>query len=125
MSVYGKIKKFVIVDLETELQNLSPENKSLDIYIRIKHENAEKNNRYIVALYIEDPIFEKGYLITVNVFLPKELIDNNLLELNSFAECSSTSCSIEILGILDHFDRAYNGATQIHDNRCKKDVIKT
>lgn len=124
MSVYGKIKKFEILTLQKELQNLSPEDKSLDSYVRIKHKTAEEYGRYVVALHIEDPRYEKGSNTIVHTFLSKNLIDNDLLEINSHVECSSNLCYIEILGIVDYFDRAYNGATQIHDNRCKKDAIK-
>lgn len=123
MSLHGTIKKIEILNLETEIKNLSSEEKSIESYVRTKHETAEKYNRYIVVLYVEDPIFE-GSLIIVKVFLPKKLIDNNLLEIDSLVECSSNTCHIEILGILDHFDRAYNGATQIHDERYKKDVLE-
>ena len=122
MSVYGKIKKIEIITLQNELQSLNPEDISLEGYIRTKHETAEKYDRYVVALHIEDLIFE-GSLIIVKVFLPKGLIDNELLELDCIADCSSNSCSIEIMGVIDHFDRAYNGATQIHDNRNKKDMV--
>ena len=119
MSVYGNIKEFSVVTLEDELRELSKDDRSCESYIREKHRTAEDNGRYVVKLEVADPRFESVHLSQVSVFLPKGVIDNGLLELDSYVDCGSDSCHLKIAGVDDWFDRAGNGATQIHDNRSK------
>jgi len=118
MSVYGTIKNYKIITLESELNNLSNEDRGLISYITDKHLLAEKHDRYIIEFEVDDERF-KDKLSHVIVFVPKGVIDNSLIEKNTYIECGSSSCHLKIIGIDDWFDRAYNGASQIHDVRFK------
>lgn len=115
MSVFGKIKEYKVITLAEELKSLSEDDKACESYVITKHETAEKHGRYVVKLSVLGN--DSNELQFVTLFLPKALVDNNLIEKDTFIECSSDSCHLSIIGITDWFDRASNGATQIHDLR--------
>lgn len=117
MSVYGIIKKFEVITLEKDLSDLSADEKSLESYIRQKHKTASDNGRFVVRFEVSDNRFEKAQI--VSAFIPKGIIEHNLIEPNTYIECSSTSCNLKIVGVDDWYDRASNGQTQIYDARFK------
>lgn len=115
MSIFGFITNIQIVTLQDELDSLSPIDRGCESYVVQKHETAKSNDRYVVLLTInEGPIknIQQAF-----VFIPKGVIDNHLLELGTYVDCSGQSCTMEIFGVQETFDRACNGATQIHDIR--------
>ena len=57
------------------------------------------------------------------MFIPKGIIDNGLVDSDTYIDCSSSSCNLKIAGIEDWFDRASNGATMIHDTRHKSEGV--
>jgi len=117
MGIYGKIKKFKVVTLDDDLNALNPDEKSIAGYVKNKHETAEREGRYIVSIMVSDPRFKDDS--KVNVFLPKGIIDNNLIDVNTVIECDSDNCHLKIIGVDDWFSRAANGMTEIHDKRHK------
>lgn len=121
--IYGKIKTFKVVTLEADLQAMTPDDKGCESYIKTKHSLAETNGRYVVKIEVDDPRFN-DHNSFVNVFLPKGIIDNNLIDKETYIECSSTSCYLKIADVDDWFDRASNASTQIHDVRSKGAVGK-
>lgn len=122
MAVYGQIKEFKVVTLEDDLNAMTLDDKGCESYIKTKHETAEREGRYVVNFKVADPRFEKEHLSGVNVFVPKGIIDNNLIDTETYIECGSDSCHLKIVGVEDWFTRASNGMTQIHDKRYKDEV---
>lgn len=122
--IYGKIKNWKILTPQEEIRLLHFDEKGLKPYIQNVHQLAENNDRYIVKIKVNNP--EKKYTNfqhtigeSIKIFIPRGIIDNNLLEVNTNISCNSESCTIQIAGVEDYFDRVYNGATLIHDTRFK------
>lgn len=117
MSISGTILRWDVITLEFDLNDTNE--PALESYIRQKHKTAEENNRYVVRItYITDLTKEKDWK-TVCLFMPKIIIDRDMIQKGTALMCGSDSCHIEVVGINDWFDRASNGATQIHDKRFK------
>lgn len=109
--VSGKLKDYTITTLKSDLKNNKDE-VALYSYIKRKHKLAEKNNRYVVRMKLDG---ENGGI--VSVLIPKGVIDNNLLDKNSYVDCCSTTCHLEVAGVSVYYDRASNLSTQIHDKK--------
>ncbi len=125
--IYGNIKSFEIVTAEQELAELSGSNlkggltNSHANYVMEKHQLAERHNRYVVMFSVqEDSKYRnKPPAQRICVFIPKGVIDNGLIERETFMLCAGGTCTLRIAGVEDSFDQASNGATQIHDLRTR------
>lgn len=110
--IYGPIKALQIITAEEEIAQTDPAS-GLDPVIRMKHDTAAKHDRYVVKVDISDPRFAKP--IRVLVFLPKGVIRHNLIEIDSYAECTGQFIRLKVAGEETKFARAWNGAIRIMD----------
>ncbi len=117
MKTIGKIIDYKVLTLENDLKISSKFEPDCKSSVIEKHNLAEKNDRYIVRfkLLSDDSIDENFYNI-IQVFIPKTIIDNDLIENGSKISYDDETCYLLITEIEDFFDRAKNGATIIKDS---------
>ncbi len=114
----GKVNDISILTLEKDLEISkkfglfeSEENK-----IKQKHELANLNNRYVVRIKVilNDDLDDEFYSI-VQVFLPKSIFNNHLIEKDSLICYDDKLCYFNVAGVEDFFDRAILGNKNISD----------
>lgn len=121
----GKIYKTEILTLKNDLSLTKKFGLIEDEKIKLKHILAEKNNRYVVKFKIVlDNNLDDRFYSVVQIFIPKAIIDNNLIENKTSIYCDDKTCHFKIAGIEDYFDKALLGATMIDDISSKKTKIE-
>ncbi len=105
--IYGNIVDFRIYSMQEEIDSMTPDDKGCKSYIIKKHQFAEKKNCYVVCFTVDDKRIT-DHLSTACAFIPKPIINNRLIERNTFIEFCATSCWLEIAGVDSTFDRATN-----------------
>lgn len=81
---------------------------NIEPMVRNKHTLAQNNDMYVVFLS-----FHGGD--NMQVFVPKAIIDNELLEKEESAEYNSSGCKVKIMGIEHLFSAAKNGMTELKE----------
>jgi len=110
--IYGTIVNFTILTREQDLAQTDPQ-AGLDGVIHMKHETAAKFDRHIVKFVVNDSRFAKP--IAVDVFIPKGVMKNQLIETGTYMECTGQFAKLQVAWESVKYSRAYNGAIRIMD----------
>lgn len=96
--VCGLIKEIEVLDFDKYTSEFPEDEKNLIPIYKDKFEKANDRNEYIVRFKVFDDRFPNKLSIA-KAFVPKSIIENNLIELNTYVNFCSTGVQIDIAGV--------------------------